>query len=112
MISQYIVDFYCPKAHLIIELDGSQHYTEDGIEYDEIRTEVLEQYDLEVIRFTNLEIDADFEGVCRMIEHKVKEKTQKSQKPLSQLAPTASLSGEPKKPLLKGEGDHRRWWRG
>ena len=77
VISQYIVDFYCPKAHLIIELDGSQHYTEDGIEYDEIRTEVLEQYDLEVIRFTNLEIDTDFEGVCRIIEHKVKERIQK-----------------------------------
>lgn len=64
VISQYIVDFYCSAAHLIIEIDGSQHYTSDGMEYDEIRTEILEKYDLEVIRFSNIEIDRNFENVC------------------------------------------------
>ena len=51
-IDQYIVDFYCSKAHLVIELDGSQHYTQEGIEYDTIRTEILEKYQLKVIRLS------------------------------------------------------------
>lgn len=72
VIERYIVDFYCHAAHLVIELDGSQHYTEDGEEYDEIRTEILEQYQLEVLRFPNGEVDRNFEGVCRAIEEKVK----------------------------------------
>lgn len=77
-VAQYIVDFYCHKARLVIELDGSQHYTEDGEEYDEIRTEILEQYQLEVLRFPNAEIDRNFEGVCCLIEEKVREKLQVS----------------------------------
>lgn len=74
VIDHYIVDFYCHKARLIVELDGSQHYTADGEEYDEIRTEILEQYQLEVLRFSNHEVNQNFDGVCRMIEEKVKSK--------------------------------------
>ncbi|MEF9984448.1 MAG: endonuclease domain-containing protein [Oscillospiraceae bacterium] len=73
-IGGYIADFYCSKASLIIELDGSQHYTNDGMEYDAIRTSVLEQYGLEVIRFSNSDVDKNFNGVCVMIDEKVKEK--------------------------------------
>lgn len=64
VISQYIVDFYCSAANLIIELDGSQHYTSDGMEYDEIRTEILEKYDLKVLKISNSEIDKNFDNVC------------------------------------------------
>ena len=71
-IDRFIVDFYCSPAKLIIELDGSQHYTEDGIEFDAIRTDILEKYDLEVIRFSNIEIDRYFNDVCRAIDQKVK----------------------------------------
>ena len=74
VIDQYIVDFYCSKAKLIIELDGSQHYTVEGEEYDSVRTEVLEQYGLEVIRFSNVEIDRHFDDSCRYIEEKIKER--------------------------------------
>lgn len=74
VISQYIVDFYCSGARLIIELDGSQHYTTDGMEYDEIRTEVLEQYDLSVLRFSNSDIEYRFQKVCKIIESTVNEK--------------------------------------
>lgn len=73
-INNYIVDFYCHKAELIIELDGLQHYTEDGMEYDSIRTDILEMYDLEVLRFTNIDIDLHFKGVCEKIDQKVKER--------------------------------------
>ena len=74
-IDRFIVDFFCYKAKLVIELDGSQHYTEDGMEYDAIRTEILEKYDLEVIRFSNVEIDRHFSAVCSAIDSKVKERT-------------------------------------
>ena len=56
-IDQFIVDFYCSKARLVIELDSSQHYTTDGCAYDALRTEILEEYQLEVLRFSNLDIE-------------------------------------------------------
>ena len=71
-IDNFIADFYCPKAKLIIEIDGSQHYTEDGIARDEFRTEILEGYDLKVIRFTNRQVDTLFSGVCAYIDEIIK----------------------------------------
>ena len=75
-VDRFIVDFFCFKARLVIELDGSQHYTEDGMEYDSIRTDILEKYNLEVLRFTNLEVDENFRGVCETIDGKVRERVQ------------------------------------
>ena len=72
-IDRFIVDFYCAKARFVIELDDSQHYTVEGMEYDRLRTEILEKYHLEVLRFTNLEVDREFDVVCRKIDRKVKE---------------------------------------
>ena len=71
-IDDFIADFYCHKAKLIIEIDGSQHYTEKGIQKDEFRTEILESYGLKVIRFTNCQIDNNFYGVCKYIDEEVK----------------------------------------
>lgn len=71
-IDRFIVDFYCSKAHLVIEIDGNQHYTEDGIAYDQLRTEILEKYQLEVLRFTNREIDENFQSVCEIINLKIR----------------------------------------
>ena len=56
-IDDFIADFYCQKANLIIEIDGNQHYSIDGINKDGYRTERLESYGLTVIRFTNNQID-------------------------------------------------------
>ena len=67
-IDDFIADFYCHKAKLIIEIDGTQHYTEYGIQKDNLRTETLEKYNLKVIRFTNQQIDTDFQGVCEYID--------------------------------------------
>lgn len=75
-IAGFIVDFYCHSAKLVIELDGSQHYTEEGLAYDEKRTEILNTYSLEVVRFSNREIDTNFEGVCTLIDNKVQAKLQ------------------------------------
>ena len=72
-IDNFIADFYCHKAKLVIEIDGSQHYTEEGRKKDGFRTEVLEGYELKVIRFTNWDIKTNFYGVCQYIDMVVKE---------------------------------------
>ena len=71
-IHNFIADFYCHKAKLVIEIDGVQHYTEEGKQKDKFRTEVLEGYDLTVIRFTNHQINTNFRGVCEYIDIVVK----------------------------------------
>ena len=71
-IDNFIADFYCHKEKLIIEIDGSQHFTEQGIRNDEFRTEILKGYDLKVIRFTNKQINTNFRGVCEYIDSVVK----------------------------------------
>ena len=71
-IDNFIADFYCHRAKLIIEIDGSQHYTKEGRRRDEFRTEILEGYDLKVIRFTNQDVNTNFRGVCRYIDIVVK----------------------------------------
>ena len=73
VIGKYIVDFYCAKAKIVIELDGSQHYEDKEIEKDALRTEFLEQYGLKVIRISNLDINKNFEGVCIFIDNEVKQ---------------------------------------
>ena len=72
IIDSYIADFYCAKAKLVIEIDGSQHATEKGYEYDTKRTEILNKYGLKVIRFTNIDIDNDFIKVCEKIDYVIK----------------------------------------
>ena len=67
-IGNYIVDFYCAKARLVIELDGGGHYTPEEIENDNLRTEVLNHMNLAVLRFSNLDIDQNFSGVCTRID--------------------------------------------
>lgn len=68
IIDRFIVDFYCHAAKLVIEIDGKQHYTEQGIAYDTERTKVLEGYGLKVLRYTNKQLAYDFQAVCLDIE--------------------------------------------
>lgn len=63
VFEKYIADFYCPSAHLIIEIDGSQHYEEAGIEADKKRDEYFYNLGLTVLRFSNLQINCDFDSV-------------------------------------------------
>ncbi len=71
-IGNYIADFYCAKARLVIELDGGGHYTDKQIEKDKTRTKELESMDLTVLRICNLDIDRNFRGVCEYIDFTVK----------------------------------------
>ena len=68
VIDNYIADFYCHEARLIIELDGSQHYEEKGLLKDKIRTEKIESRNLIVIRIPNNEVNRNFEGICECID--------------------------------------------
>ncbi len=72
-IDNFIADFYCHKAKLVVELDGNQHYTDEGLKYDGDRSDVLARYNLEVIRFSNMDVDQNFAAVCEAIDEKVKE---------------------------------------
>ena len=68
-IGNFIVDFYCPRLHLVIELDGSQHYLDKGIQYDNKRTKELMKYGIKaVIRIPNNEINYNLAGVVDFIE--------------------------------------------
>ena len=71
-IGDYIVDFYCAKAGLVIELDGGGHYTREQAEKDALRTQSLENMKLSVLRICNLDIDQNFRGVCEHIDNAVK----------------------------------------
>lgn len=72
VIDNYIADFYCHEARLVIEIDGSQHYEEKGILRDRIRTERIERRNLKVISIPNNEINQNFGGVCEYIDEQVK----------------------------------------
>lgn len=75
VIGNFIADFYCAKAKLVIELDGGQHYMENGPAYDEERAAIINAYGIEVIRFSNSEVDENFAGVCEKIDLAVKQRT-------------------------------------
>lgn len=68
----YIVDFLAVKARLIVELDGSQHYTEDGQKSDRKRDAYLQRHGLTVLRFSNVDVIENIEGVLAEIEKHVR----------------------------------------
>ncbi|MBE6957822.1 MAG: endonuclease domain-containing protein [Ruminococcaceae bacterium] len=96
MLGNYIADFYCAKAKLVIELDGGGHYEEHQVSVDLQRTEKLEETGLRVLRICNLDIDRNFRGVCEMIDLQVQ-----------QSLPQSACSAD--SPLLRGgrEGGHK-----
>ena len=68
VIGNYIVDFYCAKARLVVELDGGGHYKPEQAAKDAARTSDLNSMQLQVIRICNLDIDRNFRGVCEYID--------------------------------------------
>lgn len=67
VINNYIVDFYCASAKIVIELDGSQHYYDEGKEKDSKRDEFLSSLGLTVLRYSNDDVNNSFESVCQDI---------------------------------------------
>ena len=89
VLDPYTVDFYCHKAKLVVELDGSQHYEHSGQERDAKRTADLNEMGLAVLRFSNLDVLHRYPGVCEAIDLAVKK--------------AVSSQGKSESPLL-GEG--------
>lgn len=66
-VGNYIVDFYCATERVAIELDGERHFTEEGMKYDAKRTEYLNGLNIKVIRFENVRVFEDLDGVLKEI---------------------------------------------
>lgn len=64
VIGNYIADFYCAEAKLVIELDGSQHFEEAGKQYDGKRDQYFHGLGITVLRYSNLDVQRNFAGVC------------------------------------------------
>ena len=75
IIGEYIVDFYCAGARLVIEVDGSQHYDEKGLRHDAERTAFLERLGLTVVRYSNADVNVRFREVCEEIDRLIRERT-------------------------------------
>ena len=90
VIGNYIVDFYCAFAKIVIEIDGSQHFSEENIVLDKERDKYLNSLGLRVLRYNNLEIKRNFQGVCEDIIKVIKERS------------TSSVTNVPPSP--QGEG--------
>ena len=70
----YSVDFYCASVKLVVELDGSQHYEPEEKQHDEDRDQKLSALGLTVLRFSNAEVDQNFNGVCATIDRAIQER--------------------------------------
>ena len=75
IIGSFVVNFYCHQAKLVVELDGSQHYSFEEKEYDKKRSAYLESLGLEVLRFSNLDVLRRFQEVCEAIDMTAKKRT-------------------------------------
>ncbi len=73
---RFILDFYCAAAKLAVELDGSQHYTPEGKQYDAERREYLISQGIKVLRFSNADVLRNLYGVCQTIDIAVLERIQ------------------------------------
>ena len=76
VIGNYIVDFYCAEAQLVIELDGSQHYEPGALIKDQIRTEYIERYGIEVLRFSNDIVVKQFDELKQYLDYYILSKLQ------------------------------------
>ena len=72
LIGNYIADFFSPSMMLVIELDGNQHATEQALAYDAKRSQYFNSLGIKVLRYTNRDIDCNFESVCQEIENTIK----------------------------------------
>ena len=75
-VGNYILDFYCATAKIAIELDGSQHYSEDGRARDAVRTAYLESLGIQVLRYSNSDVLRKFDGVCLDIDREVRRRSE------------------------------------
>ena len=71
VIGDYIADFYCPSKKIAIEIDGSQHFSEQGVKKDQERDAFLKSRRITVLRYSNAELNENFDGVCMDIYYRI-----------------------------------------
>jgi very-short-patch-repair endonuclease len=76
-IGPYVVDFYCAQAKLVVEVDGGQHYSDDGTRADLHRDDFLRRVGLEVLRFDNRQVLTSTKDVLEQIARRVEERLEK-----------------------------------
>jgi very-short-patch-repair endonuclease len=72
-VNQYVLDFYCPRLKLAIEVDGDSHYMPGAEDQDKARQEYIESFGIEFLRFTNEDVYTNIEGVCQTVYNAVDE---------------------------------------
>ncbi|WP_036978037.1 endonuclease domain-containing protein [Pseudobutyrivibrio sp. MD2005] len=75
VFDKYIVDFYCPSAKIVIELDGNQHYEAEGHSADLVRDKYLSDLGIKILRYSNYDINNNFIVVCEDIDNNIKART-------------------------------------
>ena len=75
ILGPYIADFYCPKARLVIELDGSQHFMPEGRASDAQRDAAMAAHGISILRIPNIDIDRCFQAVCETIHREIQSHT-------------------------------------
>ena len=71
VIGKYIVDFYCAEKKTVIEIDGSQHYEDEGQQKDKLRDEYLQSLGITVLRYSNKDVNVNFKAICEDIYFKL-----------------------------------------
>ena len=71
-VGPFVVDFFCPKLNLAIELDGDSHFGRDAVDYDQRRQKYIERNGIHFLRFLNPEVYENIEGVLETIRNKAK----------------------------------------
>ena len=92
-VAGYILDFYCARARLAVELDGSQHYDPEGAAHDAQRTLHLEKLGILVVRVSNTDVMKNLSGVCEMIDETVKRRTSEKAFPYGEGVTAAGRDG-------------------
>lgn len=73
-VGRYIMDFYCPELKLAVEIDGDTHFSDGREEKDRARERLIESYGITFLRFTNIEVNENIEGVLGKIAERLPEK--------------------------------------
>jgi very-short-patch-repair endonuclease len=70
-VGSYVIDFYCPELKFAIEIDGPTHFEDEAKEYDENRQKFIESFRITFLRFNNMDVYNNLEGVLKSIMEKV-----------------------------------------
>jgi very-short-patch-repair endonuclease len=72
-VDQYVIDFYCPRLKIAIEIDGDSHFMKNAEYRDKVRQEYIERYRIKFLRYTNVDVIDNIDGVCQHIYDEIEE---------------------------------------